>query len=107
VEKNSARKLDKIAKSIKAEHSIQQKFIRATEKSIQNKTNFRLVYTYRKVAEINRKLKIINEEIYFSVGHFETNIEAVRRLRQEKKVLLDELRKKENVRKTKRTKGSK
>lgn len=107
MEKNSAQKLDNLAKSIKTDHIIQQEFVRATRKSIQNQTNFRLVYTYQRVVEINKKLKAINDDIYLSIGNYETNIEGVNKLRRKKKSLLSKLREKENVRKARRTRESK
>jgi hypothetical protein len=107
VEKNSAQELDNLAKLIKAEQTIQQEFVKATRKSIQNQTNFRLVYTYQKIVVINKELKAINDDIYLSIGNYEINIKRVNKLRQKKKVLLNELREKENVRKARRTKGAK
>ena len=107
MEKNSAQRLDNLAKSIKTDLRIQQEFVRATRKSIQNQTNFRLVYTYHRVIEINKKLKAINDDIYLSIGNYETNIEGINKLRQKKRSLLNELREKENVRKARRSRETK
>ena len=107
MEKNSAQKLDNLAKLIIADNKIQQEFVRATRKSIIKQTNFRLVYTYQRVIEINKKINIINEDTYFSIGNYETNLEVINKLRQKKKSLLNELREKENVRKARQSREPK
>jgi hypothetical protein len=106
VEKNSAKKLDNLAKLIKEDQRDQQEFVKAVRRGILNQTNFRVVYTYQRIIEINKNLKAINNDIYLSIGNYETNIEKVNQLRQKKSSILNKLRQKENVRKTRRTKGS-
>jgi predicted transcriptional regulator len=104
VEKNSAQKLDNLAKNIRREQKLQLEFTRIVRRSIQNQTNFRVVYTYQAIVEINKVIKIINEDIYLSIGNYEVNIEKINQLRQKKNLILRYLREKENVRKTRGTK---